>query len=593
MAQMTDAARPHLPQRAEAAMLAAAVGDALGWPQENRASRVGGRRGVEPELEFSEWRRREGGSYAPHEETIPPGTYSDDMQLILAVTRSRLHGSDWWRYLTTVELPFWPLYHRGGGGALRRASSSWSKGRAPWTDDKLLANYFEAGGNGAAMRALPHVIRDGDSEQFDPVADSIMADGIATHGHPRALVGALAYGYALWYVLRRSDKLGYGELVEELLAASSSWGRRPSVAWADPSWEDTVASSAAASYESAWETTVNEMADLLRVARDGISRGSLAVDRDTLERLGAVSGRATSAGTVTAAGAIFIASRYAARPVQGLLAAAFARGADTDTLACTAGAILGAVNGEEWLGRTLERVQDRAYISVMARQLIDETAPLPAVDGIPQLTTAALREFWQILEETPDRGAIVLPDGRMGTVIGRVEHETRSRTNRITSWHVEIGDGQSISLKRTTRLKPEDAPPPAPATPPLPRRYRVGVIIEVDDWEASLHFYRDVLQLDISKQSPRYVSFAGLLALVPAATRRSSEGGQLTISSSSFDARQAVTIFVPASDLDAFRRRIAASGSAVSLLGDREGRRMFRCLDPEGNVIEVRELNGG
>jgi hypothetical protein len=42
----------------------------------------------------------------------------------------------------------------------------------------------------------------------------------------------------------------------------------------------------------------------------------------------------------------------------------------------------------------------------------------------------------------------------MGTVIRRVEHETRSRTNRISSWQVEVGDGQSISLKRTTRLKP-------------------------------------------------------------------------------------------------------------------------------------------
>jgi predicted enzyme related to lactoylglutathione lyase len=332
------------------------------------------------------------------------------------------------------------------------------------------------------------------------------------------------------------------------------------------------------------------MADLLRVARDGISRGSLAVDRETLERLGAIGGRATSAGTVTAAGAIFIASRYASRPAQGLVSAAFARGADTDTLACMAGAILGAVNGEEWLGRTLERVQDRAYISVMARQLIDQSTPLPAVDGIPQLTTAALRQFWHTLEQTPDGGAIVLPDGRMGTVIRRIEHETRSRTNRITSWQVEIGDGQSISLKRTTRLKPEDAPLPAP---PSARGYRVGVIIEVDDWEASLRFYRDVLRLDITKQSPSYVSFAGLLALAPAAPPRAGEGGQLTINSSSFDSRQAVTIFVPASDLDDLRRRIAASGSAVSPPGERHGRKMFRCLDPDGNVIELRELNGG
>jgi hypothetical protein len=74
---------------------------------------------------------------------------------------------------------------------------------------------------------------------------------------------------------------------------------------------------------------------------------------------------------------------------------------------------------------------------------------------------------------------------------------------------------------------------------------------------------------------------------------RAGAARQLTINPNSFDSRQAVTIFVPASDLDVFRRRIAASGSAVSPRGERDGRKMFRCLDPDGHVIELRELNGG
>jgi len=158
-----------------------------------------------------------------------------------------------------------------------------------------------------------------------------------------------------------------------------------------------------------------------------------------------------------------------------------------------------------------------------------------------------------------------------------VRREARNRRENLR--HRRTRRRKSISLKRTTRLKPEDTPPPAPPAPPSARGYRVGVIIEVDDWEASLRFYRAVLRLDITKQSPSYVSFAGLLALAPAATPRAGEGGQLTINSSSFDSRQAVTIFVPASDLDDFRRRIAASGSAVSPSGERHGRKMFRCLD--------------
>jgi ADP-ribosylglycohydrolase/catechol 2,3-dioxygenase-like lactoylglutathione lyase family enzyme len=583
-----------LGQRAEAAMLAAAVGDALGWPQENRSSRVGGRRGVEPELEFSEWRRREGGAYAPHEEVIPAGTYSDDTQLILAVARSLLRGSDWWRYFTTVELPFWPLYQRGGGGATRRAASSWAKGRAPWTDEKTARSYFEAGGNGVAMRVLPHAIRHANNDDFEPAARDILADGITTHGHPRALVGALAYGYCVWFALRRSDTLAYGQLVDEALATVEVWGRRPDVKWADPTWEETVRSSAAASYESVWASTVDEMRDLLLIGREGISRGALAVDRDTLERLGSLGGPSAGAGTITGAAAIFLASRYAARPAQGLLAAAFARGADTDTLASMAGSILGAVNGDDWLGRTLERLQDRSYLAVVARHLVDSGILAPTADGVPQLTPAAIRSFWDKLESAETGNEIVLPDGRLAKILGRTDHQTRSRSNRITSSLVEVGDGQTISLKRVTRVTPENTPPPSAAAPSR-RRYRIGVIVEVEDMENSLLFYQDVVGLDITKRSPRYASFAGLLALVAASGPLLSDPAQLTIDDTErmFDSRQTVTIFLPAADLESVRARILRRGFAVSDFSEREGRRMFRCLDPDRHVLEFRELNGG
>ena len=77
------------------------------------------------------------------------------------------------------------------------------------------------------MRILPHVLFDADISEFAPLAQNIMLDGIVTHGHPRALVGALAYGYALWKSIRRTDRLGFGEIIEDLLGNATEWDSIP------------------------------------------------------------------------------------------------------------------------------------------------------------------------------------------------------------------------------------------------------------------------------------------------------------------------------------------------------------------------------
>src|SRR6185437_15856824 len=114
----------------EGVILGAAIGDALGWPHEDRARRASGsnhRNGF-----FEPWIKRSGGRFQPHEERIDPGSYSDDTQLIIAVARSRLRGNSWWRYLAEIEFPFWTIYHRGAGGASLRAASLLSKHVLPW-----------------------------------------------------------------------------------------------------------------------------------------------------------------------------------------------------------------------------------------------------------------------------------------------------------------------------------------------------------------------------------------------------------------------------------------------------------------------------
>jgi hypothetical protein len=71
---------------------------------------------------------------------------------------------------------------------------------------------------------------------------------------------------------------------------------------------------------------------------------------ETLERIGCTDPKINGSGTVSAVAAVYLASRFGARPVDGLLSAAFLRKADTDTLAPLTDALPGAPHGTRWLG---------------------------------------------------------------------------------------------------------------------------------------------------------------------------------------------------------------------------------------------------
>lgn len=557
--------------RAEAAMVAAAVGDALGWPQEIRSHRVGGRRQAEPQLEFIEWRRRDGGRYAQHEEVVGAGEYSDDTQLIAAVARSLLTGEEWWRYLTRLELPLWLLYERGGGGATKQAAQSWTKGVAPWTG-AAAEKYFTAGGNGVAMRVLPHCIRGGN---FPEVAASIMADGIATHGHPRAHVGALVYGYTLWQALRRDSRLPYGALVEDALSNVEAWSHCPSVAQVAPDWERAFGTADGRSYDALWRRTIEEMIGLLRTCAEGIGQGALSVDRETLEALGAFDKQVNGAGTVTAASALFLASRYASRAPQGLIAAAFASGADTDTLASMAGSVLAAINGLDWLGRLRERVQDDRYLTRLARNLV--VGEVHKVSIPPKATFVSLRND---LSRSEIGASLSLPDGRIGRVGNIVSHPTNTR-NDIKTIVVETSDGQTLFFKRIQRIR-EDRNAAVVGT-----ERRIGVAMQVADVERAIAFWRDVAGLEVSR-ADGYVSVGGgQIELIPSDTPTAvplklAPGGDLR------KPLAWVVVYVDR-DLDAVRRRVRqASLKYVSTIGPGSSWEGIRCLDSDENVIEFR-----
>ena len=437
--------------KAEGAFLALAAGDALGWPQEmpRRVRRDGD--GAPPSIEFRAWTRRNGGRYRPYDETIRAGEYSDDTQLTLAVARSRAnHGSDWRKAFMRVELPLWTIYERGGGGATKRAAQAWRAGKAPWQSAKAdsVRRYFDAGGNGVAMRVLPHALFLAGEQDPAVLVHDVVRDGVTTHGHPRALVGATAWAHAAWSLARRNRTLGFGELLDLLIDERHQWGEFPEIDRGADAWFSVANRVLGEPYERIWKRTADEMWRLLEQARNGIRTGALADDHAVLDGLGCF-GRFRGAGTVTAAAAAYLTARHAAQPVQGVLRAAFEKGADTDTLAATTGGLLGCLAGDDWLPAPWRDVQDSGYLRSIARCVAAGPAgaeqrpvekPAPPRSVLAELARPGNQEV--TLGESTRAQATALPDPRPA-----------SNSITVRAWLLRTPEGQTLYVTRVEELK--------------------------------------------------------------------------------------------------------------------------------------------
>lgn len=425
---------------AQAAFLGAVVGDALGWPYEGH--RAGGipQDGVEPG--FTGWRLQCGTRFQRYFEDIRPGEYSDDTQLMLCVARSRLCRGAWWESFARCELPLWLSYQRGGGRAAKTGAKAWLDGKAPWTMSQAAVNtYFEAGANGVAMRVLPHCVAGLNHTDFGPVAQAIMADGVTTHGHPRALVGALAYGFALWAALgSRFDATT--TLCDFLIACQDQWAPLPDIHFAWPDWRK--ATDAAGNYLAVWESTVGETVELLRTAAGSVGVPEIHI----LEALGCL-GCFKGSGTVTATAACYLTDRslQGVAPQVAIGIACTARQADTDTLASMAGGLIGAIHGADSLSTWVDTLQDAEYLRAAASALSHLAHETSASESsLPPVESEDLTMFLGSLSKlSAFRGStITLPDGRRAGVLDVFAMPSTGDGPKFNTTRARTEDGQTV-----------------------------------------------------------------------------------------------------------------------------------------------------
>ncbi|NJL54301.1 hypothetical protein HC928_03315 [bacterium] len=438
-------------ERVHGALLGAAVGDALGWPQEQNSGRMGSFPEPSETLTFQPWRRKGGYRFEAYEEHIKAGEYSDDTQLLIATARSILRGKNWAHTLSRHELPLWLLYERGGGGATKRAARAWLSGRTPWTQPKKqLQSYFNAGGNGVAMRILPHVLKPGQARA--QMMRDVMRNGILTHGHPRALLGAIVYAHAAWWITHTSTPLPFGGAIHDLLDQRTEWEVLPRNTESSTSgWLEAADQAFSKDYEIEWKQTVQEICDGLRMIHKVIhEEGALLNDRAVLERIGCF-GKTNGSGVVATLAVLYLFSVYAPDPVTGLRAIAFAKSADTDTLASMLGGLFGLTHGLDWIPTTLQHVQDYDLIRDIADHLTRSSFSGEG-EYIPRWSDQDAQQAIETLQTSQEGDD--LPLGILGNteVISHRSLQPLTRTVlHADEWYLRTDTGQTIYITQPQR----------------------------------------------------------------------------------------------------------------------------------------------
>lgn len=418
---------PHLPderipsvppaERFEAAMVGSAIGDALGWATEYL--REGGR---EPEFGlpvtgFVKWGKRVGGRFAGYWDDVLPGEYSDDTQLMLAVARSISEAGRFEpERFAYLEYPLWLQYARGAGRAVKVAAKSLMKRNADWQRNFYVegkTDYREAGANGAAMRSLPlALVLLGDEARL--VVDCFL-DAIISHGHPRAILGAILFCLAVKQRLTEPER-GAADAVETLcvqLKAACDTAR------GDARIQGWMTAWGAAKFGELLESTCSEACGYLRAIPEHLDR----TERGYYEAVGALDRATSGSGLATTCAALYLSFRFASAPTEALLYAANALGSDTDSIAAFVGALVGARHGRAALPDHLwEGVQDREYLVSSGRRLHGIASRPSAGDAGAMWPSIARPEAHRRVQDWGERMSAMF-DGEV-SVGGQLQHPT-------------------------------------------------------------------------------------------------------------------------------------------------------------------------
>jgi len=380
LVEQRDTEQDLIADRIAGSFIGTAAADALGWVTEF----VRGRQhlqdlyGLDTVTNYRPWHKTSGGRFFGYRDDIGPGEYSDDTQLTLAIARS-LEGDGELdvEHFAKRELPLWLDYSRGAGSTithaarcLSRRTTAWNRNFFSYTHrrEKLLS--WESGANGAAMRVGPIALSN--LRDRNRMVRGVWHSAIVTHGHPRAILGALIYAEVIRRVALDHQGTALRTVVEGVQNDVAGWSVPDTAPLAD--WL-RARPDGTSSFMSLWERTKAEAQDGLRL----VLTTEPGYGKQTMEQLGCFSPATRGSGLGTVFAGILLALYSPDDLGRAVTAAINLLGSDTDTIGGFVGGILGARLGYRAIPIAwAHQLQDYEYLT----RVSIEVARLVAGEGL-------------------------------------------------------------------------------------------------------------------------------------------------------------------------------------------------------------------
>lgn len=424
----------------------AALGDALGFVSELSDEKGFSYRlrGNLDQWGTTTWRRKVGGKYGV-EVIFPAGTYSDDTQLRLAVSRSiGCNGLFQRDAFAKIELPVWRAYALGAGVGSLTAAENLTKASTSWYSN-VCNKYFMGGGNGAAMRIQPHIWACPERAHPRAYLVDVLCDAIITHGHGRGILGAAFHAICLAACMNESCPIGprlWGEAVQYLRNIPSIMDKEFELAhvWRQQ-WQTSM--------QQDFQAHVDDIADEF-MADINIFTGLAPSDpvrtyNDYAKMIGAVNSNQVGSGVKTSILAMVAAYLFRNEdPLYCLKTVASLIHSDTDTIGTMTGALVGVFSSAP----PSLPIQDKEYISLEATRLAD----IATGENVTSFT------YPSILSWKAPRGVLDCVTRQAGVHnlvgLGMLTMKDEQYTNKTTKWSwANLPFGQNVLVKMRPTLK--------------------------------------------------------------------------------------------------------------------------------------------